>query len=190
MAKVKEGGVPRTLCCKAPYMRNHRGGPSYLHLHASSLKVIEKREEIDWRRNGAFAAFGFLYLGGVQYALYVPIFGRLFPNAAAFAAKPVVEKLKDAPGIRSLFSQLFLDQCIHHPLMYFPIFYMMKDAITSDKPDPVKAVGQFINNSREDMFALWKVRAGPKRIGLLNVVWDTAHQDSSPPRSDAPGLAP
>jgi poly(A) polymerase Pap1 len=69
-------------------------------------KVIEKREEIDWRRNSAFAAFGLFYLGGVQYAIYVPIFSRLFPNAAAFAAKPVVEKLKDAPGIRSLFSQV------------------------------------------------------------------------------------
>ncbi|GAX83203.1 hypothetical protein CEUSTIGMA_g10629.t1 [Chlamydomonas eustigma] len=120
-------------------------------------KVIEKREEIDWRRNSAFAAFGLFYLGGVQYAIYVPIFGRLFPNAASFAAKPVVEKLKDAPGIRSLFSQLFLDQCVHHPLLYFPLFYIIKDVVTNDAPDPIKAVNRFIKNSREDMIALWKI---------------------------------
>jgi|LauGreDrversion4_1035100.scaffolds.fasta_scaffold297926_1 hypothetical protein len=70
------------------------------------VQVIEKREEIDWRRNTAFAAFGFAYLGGVQYMLYVPVFGRLFPDAARFAAKTVAEKLRDAPGIRSLFSQV------------------------------------------------------------------------------------
>ena len=93
-------------------------------------KVIEKREEVDWRRTGrrdsittkcspvislpsaqfhstgAFTTFGFLYLGGVQYALYVPIFSRMFPNAAGFAAKSVSEKLRDWPGIRTLFSQV------------------------------------------------------------------------------------
>ncbi|KAG8470809.1 hypothetical protein KFE25_009230 [Diacronema lutheri] len=120
-------------------------------------KVVEKREEIDWRRNSAFAAFGFLYLGGVQYTLYVPIFARLFPNAASFAAKPISEKVRDLPGIRSLFAQVFLDQCVHHPLMYFPVFYMIKDAVTSDSPDPVRAVRQFGTNMKEDMIALWKV---------------------------------
>ena len=51
---------------------------------------FEKRglADIDWRRNSAFALFGCFYLGGVQYALYVPGFGRLFPKAAEFATKP------------------------------------------------------------------------------------------------------
>mmetsp|Transcript_20464 Transcript_20464/g.68711 ORF Transcript_20464/g.68711 Transcript_20464/m.68711 type:complete len:418 (-) Transcript_20464:351-1604(-) len=120
-------------------------------------KVVEKREEIDWKRNAAFATFGFFYLGGVQYALYVPIFGRLFPNAANFAAKPVAEKLRDLPGIRNLFAQVFLDQCVHHPLMYFPVFYMIKDAVTSPQPDPKKAIEKYVGNMQEDMIALWKV---------------------------------
>ena len=58
-------------------------------------KVVEKREEIDWRRNAAFGTFGLLYLGGVQYMIYVPLFSRLFPGAAGFAGKTVAEKLKD-----------------------------------------------------------------------------------------------
>ena len=47
--------------------------------------VVEQKAwpDIDWKRNAAFATFGFIYLGGVQYTLYVPIFGRLFPRAAS-----------------------------------------------------------------------------------------------------------
>ncbi|KAJ1628581.1 hypothetical protein T492DRAFT_1017372 [Pavlovales sp. CCMP2436] len=120
-------------------------------------KVIEKREEVDWRRTLTFAAFGFFYLGGVQYGLYVPLFSRMFPNAGAFATKPISEKIRDLPGIRNLFAQVFLDQCVHHPLLYFPVFYVLKDAVTNDKPDPVRAVRQFAGNFNEDMVALWKV---------------------------------
>ena len=39
------------------------------------------------RRTTAFGAFGLLYLGGVQYYIYVPLFSRLFPNAASFAGE-------------------------------------------------------------------------------------------------------
>ena len=88
--------------------------------------VVEKREKIDWKRNLAFASFGCFYLGGVQYAIYVPIFGRLFPNAASFAAKSLREKVRDTKGQLALGAQVFLDQCVHHPLMYFPVFYMTK----------------------------------------------------------------
>ena len=84
-------------------------------------KVVEKRENIDWRRNIAFGSFGLFYLGGVQYMIYVPLFSRLFPTAGAFAAKTVAEKVRDPVGIRNLFAQVFLDQMVHHPLMYFPV---------------------------------------------------------------------
>ena len=75
--------------------------------------------------------------------------------------------------------QVFLDQCIHHPFIYFPAFYIMKvqkqklstlsvhhaspsthtfqDAIMSDRPDPFKAVNKYRENMVEDLFALWKV---------------------------------
>jgi len=120
-------------------------------------KVVEKRENIDWKRNTAFASFGLFYLGGVQYLLYVPIFGRIFPNAANFASKSIPDKLKDVKGIRDLFSQVFLDQMVHHPLLYFPVFYTIKDFVTSDKPDPFRAVTEYSHNIKEDLVALWKV---------------------------------
>jgi len=121
-------------------------------------KVVEQREEIDWKRNGAFAAFGFLYLGGVQYAIYVPIFGRIFPGAAAFAAKPLRQKIKDVKGMFQLGGQVFLDQCVHHPFMYFPAFYCTRELVMNgDKADFVGAIENYRKNMDEDLRALWKV---------------------------------
>ena len=71
-------------------------------------KVVERREEIDWKRNAAFAAFGFFYLGGIQYTLYVPVFTRLFPHAAKFAAKPLRSKIRDVKGMAQLAGQVSL----------------------------------------------------------------------------------
>ena len=34
--------------------------------------AIEKKDGIDWKRNAFLGAFGFLYLDGAQYALYIP----------------------------------------------------------------------------------------------------------------------
>lgn len=120
-------------------------------------KVVEQKEKVDWKRNAAFASFGFFYLGGIQYTIYVPIFGRLFPNAARFAAKPLKDKVKDMRGMFQLGAQTFLDQCVHHPLMYFPAFYMTKELVMHDKPDVVKVLKDYRNNMKEDLLALWKI---------------------------------
>lgn len=121
-------------------------------------KVVEQKKEIDWRRNLAFASFGFFYLGGVQYGLYVKVFSRMFPNAAKFAAKPIREKLKDAQGIKNVISQAFIDQCVHHPLLYFPVFYCTKELVTSpEHPDFKRCLMEYKNNMQEDLLALWKV---------------------------------
>eukprot|EP00429_Kryptoperidinium_foliaceum_P010576 CAMPEP_0176001638 /NCGR_PEP_ID=MMETSP0120_2-20121206/230_1 /TAXON_ID=160619 /ORGANISM="Kryptoperidinium foliaceum, Strain CCMP 1326" /LENGTH=425 /DNA_ID=CAMNT_0017334193 /DNA_START=73 /DNA_END=1351 /DNA_ORIENTATION=- len=119
-------------------------------------KVVERREKIDWRRNSAFAAFGFIYLGGVQYTLYVPIFGRLFPSASQFIAKPLA-KLKDTRGMFEVVAQTFLDQCVHHPLMYFPAFYITRELVMQDQPDVMKVLRQYKMNLTEDLMALWKI---------------------------------
>ena len=33
-----------------------------------------------------------------QYSIYVPIFSRMFPNAAKYAAMPIRDKIKDVAG--------------------------------------------------------------------------------------------
>jgi len=96
-------------------------------------------------------------LGGVQYAIYVPLFSRIFPNAAKFAAKPIREKVKDVKGIGALFGQVFLDQFVHHPLLYFPVFYGTRELVMSDKPDLWRMLQTYRKNMSEDLVACWKV---------------------------------
>jgi len=120
-------------------------------------KGIEGRDEIDWPRNFTFASFGCFYLGCFQYGLYVKGFTRLFPNAESFAKKSIREKLKDKKGLLCLFKQVFLDQGIHHPLIYFPTFYMTREFVTADKPDYGKSLSLYRNNIQEDLTALWKI---------------------------------
>lgn len=116
---------------------------------------IEKREHIDWRRNSTFALFGLGYLGGVQYAIYVPLFSRMFPNAASYAAAPIAAKMKDVAGTRNMLTQVFLDQFVHHPLMYFPAFYSLKEVINGGKVED--GLAKYSVNYREDLAALWKL---------------------------------
>mmetsp|Transcript_11449 Transcript_11449/g.22809 ORF Transcript_11449/g.22809 Transcript_11449/m.22809 type:complete len:422 (+) Transcript_11449:40-1305(+) len=123
-------------------------------------KTIEKREKIDWRRNAAFATFGCFYLGGVQYGIYVKAFGRLFPTSRTFTSKSVAEKLKDKVGMKETGYQVFLDQFVHHPLLYFPVFYATKEIVVNkDKPDLYRAIvtDYFGTNLKDDLSALWKV---------------------------------
>lgn len=135
-------------------------GISTVKTSASDLLVqvvVEQKKEIDWKRNAAFATFGCFYLGGVQYAIYVPLFGRMFPNAAKFAAKPIREKIKDAKGIAALCGQVFLDQFVHHPLLYFPVFYGTRELVMSEKPDLMRCMATYKDNMKEDLAACWKI---------------------------------
>ena len=61
--------------------------PASLHWH-----------EIDWSRNLVFTLFGAVYLGGVQYAMYVEGFKRLFPAMERFCNLSFRAKLKDREG--------------------------------------------------------------------------------------------
>jgi len=128
---------------------------------ASDLIVqvfVERREEIDWKRNAAFASFGFGYLGIIQYSLYVPVFGRLFPRAEAFAAKPLREKAVDFKGQAALAAQVFLDQAVHHPFMYFPAFYMTKELVCMGaEASPSRVYETWSTNFWPDLWALWKL---------------------------------
>ena len=62
-------------------------------------RYIERREQIDWRRNAVFVAFGGIYLGAGQWFLYQTLFARWFPGMAKFAAQPLAQKLRNV-GMR------------------------------------------------------------------------------------------
>jgi hypothetical protein len=87
------------------------------------------------------------------------VFGRLFPGAAAFAAKPFAQKVADGVGMRAVAAQVLIDQCVHHPFMYFPAFYITREVIErgASAASVAAALSKYRANAAEDMVALWKV---------------------------------
>ncbi|KAL3921900.1 MAG: hypothetical protein SGILL_002504, partial [Bacillariaceae sp.] len=76
---------------------------------------------------------------------------------------PLRQKLKDVRGMWQLVAQTFLDQCVHHPLMYFPAFYITKELVMgpsnnpSGQPEIGRVLSEYGENMREDLLALWKI---------------------------------
>ena len=118
-------------------------------------KVVEGAEEIDTRRTIAFGTFGMLFSGAWQYGLFVKIMPKLCPGAEAFAAKPIREKLKDIPGLKALAFQNFVENGVNNPVLYFPIFYTIKEFVEGGVlSDGIK---KYKMNFKEDLLAIWAV---------------------------------
>ena len=92
-------------------------------------------KDLDWRRNGAFAAFGFFYLGGIQWLVHVTLYQRWFPSMARFAAHPsLVIKFRDKGGLVDTAKQIAFDVFVHLPMMYLPTFYCVKELARFSAP--------------------------------------------------------
>mmetsp|Transcript_8372 Transcript_8372/g.20845 ORF Transcript_8372/g.20845 Transcript_8372/m.20845 type:complete len:245 (-) Transcript_8372:771-1505(-) len=107
-------------------------------------KIVEKREEIDWRRNAVFGAFGFAYLGVWQYYLYTNVFTRI---------TPAIQAVVGPRGVGAALT--FIDQCIHHPVLYFPCFYLLRGGMAGEAP--AESLGKYKVDAWENMKALWAV---------------------------------
>jgi len=111
---------------------------------AFAQKVLEGREEMDWKRHATFCTFGFLYLGGFQYWLYNVKFTQWCgPITARFGHKA------SAP------IKTFIDQALHHPFVYFPVFYGIKASV-SGKPMSY-AVDKYKSEIWTSVKTLWSV---------------------------------
>ena len=133
-------------------------------------KAVEGNEDIDWRRVSVFTTFGALFSGAWQYVLFVRIMPRLCPAAEAFAAKPFRQKIKDIPGLKQLALQNFVENGINNPILYFPIFYTVKEFIEGgDLRDGVK---KYKAHFKEDVLAIWKVWIPAQFVNFaFNPMW-------------------
>ena len=118
-------------------------------------KAVENNDTIDWRRVSVFTTFGAIFSGAWQYILFVRIMPRLCPAAEAFAAKPLREKIKDIPGLKQLAVQNFVENGINNPVLYFPIFYTVKEFIEGGELR--NGVKKYRKHFKEDVLAIWKV---------------------------------
>jgi hypothetical protein len=138
-------------------------GVATLKTSAADLvaQVVAERkslDEIDWRRNGLFVVFGFGYLGCFQYWLMVNKYRHWFPTMDRFAKLPFAEKLKDTAGILDAMKMVLFDVTIHLPVLYFPTYYAVKEAIGGQTWNPVDwakdGMTKYANNAKEDLTAM------------------------------------
>merc|ERR1712048_341242 len=124
------------------------------------VQMGEGKNDIDWSRNAVFTAFGCFYLGCCQWFVYVTVFTKLCPNAIRFANLPMAQKLKDRAGQIDLVKQTFLDNFVHYTFIYFPVFYVFKQAIQKSEASGEqqgvvqKALGKYWNNIVQDNIAI------------------------------------
>jgi len=125
------------------------------------VQKSEGKKEIDWGRNGVFTAFGFAYLGIVQWFIYVTIFTRVCPHAIRFSNLTWAEKLKDRAGQIDLVKQTCYDNFIHYTFVYYPVFYFFKELIQSDDAGPLetveKAGAKYRKNCVQDNLYMWSL---------------------------------
>lgn len=81
---------------------------------------------LDRRRSATFAAFGFFYVGLIEWLLYVSALSTLCPRAIVFGNEPWSQKLHDKAGQEDLLKQVGYDNFLMNPFIYFPVFYVIK----------------------------------------------------------------
>jgi protein Mpv17 len=110
-------------------------------------KHLEGREEIDWKRNAVFVAFGGMYLGVFQWWLYVIKFKQWFPTMGAFCNQTFAQKLKNTPGKIDLAKQVAFDNFVHYTFIYFPTFYIFKESIQADANGKQRSVTDIVTTA-------------------------------------------
>lgn len=115
-------------------------------------------DEIDWRRNGIFVVFGFVYLGGFQWWLMVHKYRQWFPTMDRFAKMPFKDKIRDKAGMLDAAKMVLFDLTVHLPIMYFPTYYTVKEFVGGHSWNPVDWVKDGLTkyraNMKEDLTAM------------------------------------
>ena len=118
-------------------------------------------EEVDWKRNGIFVVFGFVYLGGFQWWLMVTKYRQWFPTMDKFAKMSFADKLKYPAGIIDAAKMVVFDVTIHLPFMYFPTYYAVKEFVVGNSWNPIDwikdGVTKYRKNMEEDLTAMIKL---------------------------------
>ena len=84
--------------------------------------IVEQRSEIDRRRLSAFSIFGLCWMGAGQYVLYCRVFEALLP----------------ARTVAASVGKMFLDQFVHVPVLFLPVFYSVDAWVRGEGPGYVR----------------------------------------------------
>jgi protein Mpv17 len=120
-------------------------------------KVIEKRENIDYRRLGVFGTFGCVYLGGWQYLLFNKVFVR-FDNLL---------KIRRFNKAQVAIALTALDLGVHTPLLYYPSFYTLKGSLEGRSVH--ESLCMYKNNFVNDILSIWQIWVPMQFLNFLYV---------------------
>jgi len=103
-------------------------------------KVVEGKDEVDAKRNFAFAAFSGSYLGCGQHYVYNVLFTRLFGVGQNFA---------------TAFKKVAADGLVHVPLVCHPLLFMMEDTVL--RGGPIEGLARYSNEWLDIMKPYWSI---------------------------------
>jgi len=124
-------------------------------------KYVDRVDKIDKRRFTLFCLWGLLWLGFVQYFVYVKLYSLWFPNVQAFARKSIRAKIADTHGQLTVVKQVLFDALIHMPWFYLPAFYTLKSFLETEGAMSMngylrEAMVNYRSNFRNDVKVFWQ----------------------------------
>ena len=110
--------------------------------------VVEGKslQTIDTKRTSLFALFGLAYQGAYQFGIITKLLPRLLPGLAT------------APS--TVLKRTLAFNLVHDPLVYFPVFYTMKETMRTDrlsKETVSDALAFYYRNCTSDWFNTWVI---------------------------------
>jgi len=104
----------------------------------------QKNKSFNIKRTIAFSLFGLIHVGAGQYIILNKIIPRIIP---------LLNK-KPTPPPNALLKAVTLDQFVHVPLIYFPLFYTFKElgeSTFSNPPSRSTIMKNYKENFKNDM---------------------------------------
>lgn len=100
--------------------------------------------QVDWARNIRFSMFSGVYCGMGCHYIYNIFYPRFVSNATSV--------------LKTAIKKVTLDNLIHVPFLYFPLYYTSKHLMMTGKPESItNGLEQYYNEAEASLIAYWKV---------------------------------
>ena len=125
--------------------------------------------DIDWKRVSTFACFGAVQIGLVQQFIFSTLLPSMFPLSHGVVNKPLLQKLRDARGLRMVLAMTLFHELTVTPFLIFPAFYTFREFIQCDSLDIWCALSKYRANALEDNLQSLKIFLPSNFINFLLV---------------------
>eukprot|EP00931_Biecheleriopsis_adriatica_P087816 TRINITY_DN62231_c0_g1_i1.p1 TRINITY_DN62231_c0_g1~~TRINITY_DN62231_c0_g1_i1.p1 ORF type:complete len:250 (+),score=35.28 TRINITY_DN62231_c0_g1_i1:35-784(+) len=102
-------------------------------------KVLMRRLDLDVQRTLVFLVFGFFYMGAFQHILWNLVFESAWPGSS----------------LRANLCKMLATNFISDPLFFFPVFYILREIVSSRAFDPLQTVPKALTAYRRSCVSDW-----------------------------------